>query len=152
MKGIFKGKGLYTIAISTMFLGGFLLLVLFGTASYKRVNSLQEENGFQRTILSYLSVTLKSDRAAEIIVEEKEGVRVLTVAEKEGGFGKRIYLYEGHLVEDYGKLSERLFPKDATVIGEDSRFEISLEDDLLRIETDQGTVLIEVKDRKVSLR
>ena len=146
------GKGLYTVAISAMFLGGFLLLVVFGATSYRRVTSIEEGNRDHRAILSYLSTSLKADRASDIIIESKEGVSVLTILDEDGEYGKRIYLYEGNLVEDYGKADGKLFPKEATKIGDTGDFEIVYEDGLLRLITDEGEVDVDTKMREVIFR
>ena len=72
---------------------------------------------------------------------------MLVIADGDTGFGTRIYLHDGSLVEDYGRLDGQLYPDAAAVIGETDVFEIvPLKADLLRITTASGTVYIHVRN------
>ena len=139
-------SGIYIIALTTFFLGCFLLLVLFGTRSYRQVALRQSANNQHRALLSYLQTVTRSSET-EIAVGEGEYGTMLTVADGDTGFGTRIYIYEGELVEDYGKLSSALMPKGATHIAETKSFEIEeVRDDLLQITTDEGSVYIHIRE------
>ena len=138
-------SGIYIIVLTMFFLGCFLLLVLFGTRGYRQVALRQAANNQHRALLAYLQTVTRSSETA-IEVREGENGTVLVVADGDTGFGSRIYIYEGSLVEDYGKLSAGLMPAGAIRIAETEQFAIeTVREGLLRITTDEGSVYIHVR-------
>ena len=139
-------SGLTIIAITTFFLGSFLLLVLFGTNSYRHIAESQAENNHKRALLSYLLTAGKmseSDIYAGVTDTQED---MLVIADGDTGYGSRIYMYDGYLVEDYGRSGGELYPRDAARIADNSMFEIEeISDDLLMITTDKGIVYIHVR-------
>ena len=137
------GSGIYIIALTAFFLGCFLLLVLFGTNIYRNIAGRQAGNNEQRAILSYLLTTTKM---SELEIREGNDAQygeMLIVEDPGTGYANRIYIYDGYLVEDYGKTDGTLFPDSATQIGQTSSFEIQmLKEDLMKIRTDEGSVFI----------
>ena len=139
--------GLYTIGIVALFLAGFFLLVVFGARSFRDTVNGQYHNMDTRGILSYLSTTVKScDTADAVRVENGENGQVLVVADGDSGYGFRIYLREGDLVEDYASLSSPFMPEEAQVIGEATLFQVEQpEDDVLVVHTDAGRLLLKLR-------
>ena len=97
---------------------------------------------------SYLHTASKMNEAG-IYTEEKEGKLVLTVKDGDTGFGNRIYLHEGYLVEDFGKLDDELNASSAMQIGETSVFEVEkISESLLKISTSDGQVYISLFEKE----
>ncbi len=139
--------GLYTIGIVALFLAGFFLLVVFGARSFRDTVKGQSHNMETRGILSYLSTSIKgSDTAGAVRVEDSGTGQVLVVADGDSGYGMRIYLRDGELVEDYASLDAPLRPEEAQVVGETSLFKVERpREDLLIIHTDTGRVLLRLR-------
>ena len=139
--------GFYTIGIAALFLAGFFLLVIFGAQSYRDTVSGQYGNAENRTLLSYLSTTVKGyDSAGAVRVVDGEDGPVLCLEDGNTGYALRVYRNGTQLMEDYAADGAALSNEDAQVIGETSTFEIEWpKDDLMRISTDAGEVLIRVR-------
>ncbi|MCR4632980.1 MAG: DUF4860 domain-containing protein [Erysipelotrichaceae bacterium] len=130
------------------FIISFLLLVLFGTKIYQSISKNEEESALSRTLSSYLHTASKMNEAG-IYTEEKEGKLVLVVKDGDTGFGNRIYLHEGYLVEDFGKLDDGLNASSALQIGETSLFEVEkISESLLKISTSDGQVYISLFEKE----
>ena len=139
--------GLYTIGVAALFLAGFFLLVVFGAQSYRGTVNGQNDNVRTRTLLSYLATVLHgSDTRGAVAVEETEDGPILHVTDGSTGFELRIYRHDGSLVEDYAAAGSPLRPEGAQTIGETERFVVERPaDDLLRIGTDAGDVLLRLR-------
>lgn len=126
------------------FILSFLLLVLFGTKIYQSISLSQQESSLSRTLSSYLHTASKMNEAG-IYTETKEGKKVLVIRDGDTGFGNRIYLHEGYLVEDFGKLDDELNEASAIQIAKTSIFEIEeVSDTLLKVTTEDGEVFIDM--------
>ena len=139
--------GYYTIGIAALFLAGFFLLVLFGAQIYRGAAKSQETNFQTRSLNSYLSTCARAnDEAGGIQVQTSRYGQVLVLADGDTGYGLRVYLYEGSLVEDYAALDAPLSPENAQVIGQTRTFQIQpLTDGLLSVTTDAGRVLLGIR-------
>ena len=139
--------GYYTIGIAALFLAGFLLLVVFGSQSYRNSVVGQNENMQSRALLSYLATTVKAnDAAGGVRVEDSAYGPVLSVADGSSGYAVRIYQHEGLLLEDYAAADAELQPEEAQQIGETALFRIERpREDLLLIRTDAGRVLLQLR-------
>ncbi len=142
-------SGFYIILITAFFLGCFLLLVLFGTNIYRNIAGRQAANNDQRAILSYLLTTTKMNETEITAGTDGQYGTILTVEDAGTGYGNRIYVYDGYLVEDYGKVDGALMPDYAIRIGETSTFEIDeINDSLMKVSTDEGSVFVHIRDAK----
>jgi len=140
-------SSLYTLGIVTLFLGGFLLLVVFGAASYRNITLSQSENNHVRELQSYLLTTIQSNKLNKMYLKEAEEAdsKVLYIEDIDSTYGFRIYNYQGNLVEDYGEMNGKLYPKDANVLGENSTLNFELVNpELLKITTDLGSIYVKV--------
>lgn len=142
--------GLYALGIAAMFIGGFLMLVVFGATTYQRTVDLQDENYHTREVLSYLATSLKADQATQIYEAEIDGRQVLVINVGDTGYANRIYVNDGNLVEDFGRIGSSLDPENASVITTNEKFEISHVNNLLVISTDEGDVKVNVRNDEVS--
>ena len=139
--------GLYAVAIALLFLIGFFLLVVFGSQNYRNTIGSQSGNMHERSLLSYLATTVKAyDARGAVWLEEADRGQILHIADGDTGYALRIYLHDGCLVEDYAAADAPLSPDAAQVIGECTDFRaLWLAEDLLRIETDAGPVLLHLR-------
>lgn len=128
--------------MTAFFIMSFLLLVIFGTGIYRNISVSREESSLSRTLSSYLHTASKMNEAG-IYTESKDGKLVLVIKDSDTGYGNRIYLHEGYLVEDFGKLDDQLYPDSALKIAQTSVFEIEkMNEDLLKVKTSDGDVYI----------
>ena len=138
---------LFTLGIATLFLGGFLLLVVFGATSYRNIVDSQDDNNHTRELMSFLSTTLSANKYNEIYTYSDAAVdsKVLVIVDDDGTHAVRIYNYDNNLVADYGSKDGQLWPQDANIIGNNSVFKIrQIHNELLEIETDLGKVYANV--------
>ena len=140
--------GLYTIGIAMLFLVGFFLLVVFGAQSYRNTVAVRNDNMESRAVLSYLSTTIRGyDSEGAVHAEDTEYGQMLVVADGESGYGLKIYCYEGDLIEEYASLTAPLAPGHAQKIGRSGRFDVKIQDHLVRVDTDAGHVLVKLRSR-----
>ncbi len=137
----------YMLGILTLFLGGFLLLVVFGATSYRTITLSQSENNHVRELQSYLLTTIQSNKLNKMYLKEAEEAdsEVLYIEDVDSNYGFRIYNYQGNLVEDYGEMNGKLYPEDANVLGKNSELSFELVNpELLKITTDLGSIYVKV--------
>ena len=140
-----NNSGIYIIVLTAFFLGCFLLLVIFGTKTYRNIADRKDANNEQRAILSYLLTTTKMSETEISAGQDAAYGKYLLVEDPGTGYGNRIYLFDGYLVEDYGKTDGKLYPDAATRIGRTELFEVNeISDGLLKINTDEGSVFIHI--------
>ena len=139
--------GLFTLGIATLFIGGLLMLVVFGAVTYRSVVGLQQGNDHTRALSAYL-LTAVSERATDPIrVEQSADGQVLVIAEPDTGYAVRIYCHDGMLVEDYARDGSALNPQSANPLGENAVFAVrEAADGLLSITTDAGEVFVRAED------
>lgn len=137
-----NSKEFSLMIMTAFFIMSFLLLVIFGTGIYRNISVSREESSLSRTLSSYLHTASKMNEAG-IYSESKDGKLVLVIKDSDTGYGNRIYLHEGYLVEDFGKLDDQLYPDSALKIAQTSVFEIEkMNEDLLKVKTSDGDVYI----------
>jgi len=142
--------GLIIIGITAFFLGCFFLLLIFGTGIYRGIVSRQSENQMERALSSYLLTVSRNGEAGIQMGVMEDGRQVLIVEDGDSGYGSRIYLHEGYLVEDYGKIDGAYYPDLAIRIGENDRFAIEMiKEDLMKIETVKGNVYLHLRNGEV---
>ncbi|MBR1455743.1 MAG: DUF4860 domain-containing protein [Oscillospiraceae bacterium] len=137
----------YTVGIAALFLAGFLLLVVYGSQSYRNTVAGQDDNMRSRALLSYLATAVHANDSADAVsVLDSDYGQVLSVADGGSGYAVRIYRYENTLVEDYAAADAALLPKEAQPIGETAIFTVDRPaEDLLLINTDAGRVLLRLR-------
>ncbi|MBQ6126170.1 MAG: DUF4860 domain-containing protein [Erysipelotrichaceae bacterium] len=135
-------SGLFIIGITAFFLGCFMLLIVFGVGVYRNVVEMQNSTNDLRSLSSYL-LTVSKVGETGISVEEGAYGKMLVIEDGDTGHGNRIYVYEGELLEDFGKIGGKLYPDAAIRIAETEVFTIEeLKNDLLKITTSAGSVYI----------
>lgn len=141
----------FAMGIATLFIGGFLLLVVFGAVSYSNMMRSEQANADFRRINAYLNTSLTADRCGTVRVDRDTRFGDVLVAEdSDTGYAFRIYCRDGKLVEDYGESHGELIPEDALEIGDTSTFSVDFtEDGLMLVTTDMGTVRVTGYGREV---
>ena len=141
-------SGLFIIGITAFFLGCFMLLIVFGVGVYRNVVEMQNRTNDLRSLSSYL-LTVSKVGETGISVEEGAYGKMLVIEDGDTGYGNRIYVYEGELLEDFGKISGKLYPDAAIRIAKTDVFTIEeLENDLLKITTSAGSVYIHMLEER----
>ncbi len=120
-----------------------LVLVVFSARAYKNTVDLQNGNDRLRSMLSYAVTAVNSDRADTVTLEDRDGIQVLCIRDKEAGSERRIFFLDGRVFEDSGMIGSKIYPEDASEIGEAERFEfVQVSEELIRIDTDLGSTYI----------
>ncbi|MBQ1306813.1 MAG: DUF4860 domain-containing protein [Erysipelotrichaceae bacterium] len=141
-------SGLFIIGITAFFLGCFMLLIVFGVGVYRNVVEMQNQTNSLRSLSSYL-LTVSKVGETGISVEEGAYGKMLVIEDGDTGYGNRIYVYEGELLEDFGKIGGKLYPDAAIRIAETEVFTIEeLKNDLLKITTSAGSVYIHMLEER----
>lgn len=141
-------SGLFIIGITAFFLGCFMLLIVFGVGVYRNVVEMQNQTNELRSLSSYL-LTVSKVGETGISVEEGAYGKMLVIEDGDTGYGNRIYVYEGELLEDFGKINGKLYPDAAIRIAETDVFTIEeMENDLLKITTSAGSVYIHMLEER----
>lgn len=145
----------YTMGVAALFLAGFFLLVVFGARTYRQVAAGQERNNQTRALLSYLSTCVKSgDRADAVRIQEgpgEKGSPMLVVADQDTGYGIKIYLQEGSLLEEYSSLDAAPDASAAQEIGRTEVFQVEeLSDGTFAVTTDAGRTLFSVRGQSAA--
>ncbi len=136
--------GLYTIAISVLFMTGFLLLVVFGANIYRDTVRKQDGNNGTRSLLAYVSSCVKSGDSGSVSIKKDSRLgSVIVIKDGSTGYAKRIYRYKDSLVEDYDTIGSAYHPKDAETIGHTKTFSVKRKNSsLIEVRTDAGRVLL----------
>ena len=141
-------SGLFIIGITAFFLGCFMLLIVFGVGVYRNVVEMQNQTNSLRSLSSYL-LTVSKVGETGISVEEGAYGKMQVIEDGDTGYGNRIYVYEGELLEDFGKIGGKLYPDAAIRIAETEVFTIEeLKNDLLKITTSAGSVYIHMLEER----
>lgn len=143
--------GLYVIGIAALFLAGFLMLVIFGAQTYRNTVGVQTGNNEMRATLSYLSAAVRAADVegavytAETILEDGTDTQVLMLLDGDTGYALRIYCRDGNLMEEYALAEAALTPSASSVIGQTQTFDVKKDGGILRIRTDEGSVLLHLR-------
>ncbi len=128
-------------------MAGFLLLVVFGARSYRNTVESRTENMEMRALSSYFWTILKAnDQRDAVEITDSEYGYLLSIHDRENDSVIRIYGYDGCLMEEYSSPDLELTPEDSEEIGKTQVFSAEFAaEDLLRITTDEGTVLVTLR-------
>ena len=138
---------LLSVGIVTLFLTGFLLLVVFGAKSYRDVVDSQYDCMDARGLSAYIAASVKAnDRRGAVSVESSDYGPVLVVNDSESGYALRYYRYDGQLVEDFARAGTPLAPEGAQRIAPTEVFSVERRaDGLFAVLTAAGQTLLYVR-------
>lgn len=124
-----------------------IVLVVFAANSYKSVNENRSYNYDTRSQLSYIANKISAgDEAGGISVrQEGGGVLVITDFIESGNYETRFYLDSGVLMEEYSRAEAALNPAKASAVGETESFKVSLNNNIVTVSTDMGTLAVCLK-------
>jgi len=133
----------FAIGTVALFLMGFLLLVIFGARIYRDTVAGQAGNNDTRAQLSYLVTTVRgNDSRGAVSVSGTAEAPLLVIRDGDSGYAFRVYLSEGRLVEDFAPTDAPLDPAAGQIIGTTNTFTARKDGALLRMSTDEGSVLV----------
>lgn len=125
-----------------------LCLVFMVVTAYKSANLYRMENDAQRKENSYMFNKIRS-------YDYKDGVKiekgkygdmiVLSDYTDEGIFETRIYSHKGSIYEEYRAKTEALNYFDAVEISKSERFEATKKDDIIKVITDSGEMIVALR-------
>lgn len=129
------------LALFTTVVLGLLVLCIIMASGYRNVVTQRDADNTTRAALSSLASSVKAADSVGALgsMDGPEG-DVLVLADQEGGYETRIYLYQGHLVSEYVASSARLSPSTAVELATTTTFSFEyVSDNLLAVSTDEGT-------------
>ena len=139
-KGI--GDIISTITVAVLLIV-IILLVVFSASSYRRSTESQEINDNRRAVLSYVITAAKDHAPGAVTIKDFAGSPGIAIAAG-AGFEQKIYCHDGKLLEEFSRDDMPAYPDDANEIGTVGMFEPSfLDDEILEIKTDLGTVYVD---------
>lgn len=132
-------------AVITLFL---LVALLAGMSAYRSANEMRTSADEMRLGLSLLSNSIRTNDVTDAVgvAEGPEGPALVLTEHLEGGsYETRLYLFEGHVMEEYTRAGSAFTPERAREVVESSRFEFEYADGLLTIYTDQGSACVALR-------
>lgn len=135
---------LFAMALFTVMIGCIFGLIILGSNLYSSLVQSQTQNNTIRAGLCYLSTSVHA-ADAENAISIRNGPQgdALVLTNSESGYETRIYLLNGHLVEELSPIGSDFSTDDAQPITEMQEFKpCFLSAQLLSIETSSGTVRI----------
>ncbi len=132
--------------------GAFVILLLLGlwmgTVAFRAITSMQSTTDAARLSLNSLQNRVRSFDAVDSfsVAQGPEGkAMVFTYRLEAGDYETRLYLYQGALVQELAFSTDPYLPMTASKIVETQTFSFELEDDLLTVHTDQGSVNVALR-------
>lgn len=122
-----------------------ITMVMVAVCGYRASVSTQSKTNTQRRELSYISNKIhEMDVKDGVSIRENEFGDVLVLTDIAGDeiYETRIYLNEGKLYEEYAEASSEFNPQSANLISNTEKFDLSMEDGLIRLETDSGKTCV----------
>lgn len=136
-----KAAPIFSMALFVLMLGCILVLTILGSGLYVSLVNSQQGNNSLRASLSYVSARVRyADEAGAVSVRVSEYGDVLVLAEplEATGYETRIYLHGGSIMEEYVLAGEPMRPEAAQAITKTESFALSLDGDLLTVQTGEG--------------
>lgn len=138
----------FSTLLLAVFFSALLMALTCGVNVYRKVSDIQTANGSMREGLELIQNLVRSNDANESIAfgEGPEGRSLVIVQHLDSGtYETRVYLYEGHIVQEYSLAGSAYTPDKASVICTSDTFSFSYKAGLLSVSTDQGTAEIALR-------
>lgn len=125
----------FVLSIFCLFTVLSLFLVLIGANVYRSIVSQTQSNSETRTLLSYVSNKVHSAGAGEVSLQTVSGVPALVLSSAYNGQEYRTYIYEynGAVMEQFTRASNRFTPGQGDKITSVSKFSMSQSGQELRL-------------------
>ena len=150
-------KHMSSRAFTTLLMAVFFIILMIGLAGgatmYSSITDTQVRNSniYQQAGLIANTVHANDTLFSLAKGEGPEGASLVMVeATDDGTYETRLYLYKGHVMEEFALADKPYNPSKATVLFDSDTFEFSLEGKLLTITTDTGTCDITMRSRQGS--
>lgn len=143
--------GLLSVGLFMVFITVVLVSLLVGTRIYSRVDRQQAMIDDSRLGMSLLVNYVRATDATDSVGtgEGPEGDALLLLEHlRSGTYETRIYLYQGHIVEEYAPEDKPYAPEKATQIMMSDSFSFDYEGSLLTITTDAGSTEVALRCAK----
>lgn len=131
----------FTAVLFALFLLTLLMAIVAGTNVYRALYDLRADADNTRLSLNLVANTVHANDAVNSVAvgEGPEGKSLVLVERLESGtYETRIYLYSGHIVEEYSLAEASYNPERATQVAPSNTFDFSYANGLLTIQTDEG--------------
>ena len=140
--------GFFSVALFMVIIVVVLVALMVGTRIYSRLNAQQSSMDSSRLSMNLLVNNVRANDALDAIEvgQGPEGDALVLVERlRSGTYETRIYLYQGHVVEQYAVAAKPYEPEKATPIVPSETFSFSFEDGLLTITTDAGSAEVALR-------
>lgn len=147
-KPIYVSQKSSTRILMLVFLAILLIALVLGVTVYKNVATIEMSADEGRLGKQVIANVVRSDDGIGTIKIGKgpEGPSLVAVENIESGsYETRIYLTEGTIVQEYTFAGSPYNPSNAVKLANSSRFDLSYNDGLLTILTDQGATSVALR-------
>ena len=139
----------FTGLLFLLFIVTMLMAIMMGTNVYKNLQAIQDKADNQRSGANLISSIVHTNDAIDAVAigEGPEGQSLVLVENTaSGSYETRIYKYQGKIVEEYSIEGTPYNPQRAiSSIIPANTFSVSYSKSLLSVETDEGTVKIDLR-------
>lgn len=135
----------FALALFVLMLGCVLMLAVFGAQVYGALTASQNRNKEVRAGLSYVAARLRAADAAQAVsvASGPQGdALLLSDIGEDTGYETRIYLCDGQLVEEYTAAENEYDPASAQPVARTDTFAVTVDNHLVTVSTDQGTIRV----------
>lgn len=143
-----RASSVFPVLLLAVFFSALLMALICGVSVYRKVSDTQVANNSAREGLGLIQNLVRANDASESIAvgDGPEGRSLVVVQHLDTGtYETRIYLYEGHIVQEYSLAGSAYTPDKASEICSSGTFAFSYKTGLLSISTDQGTAEIALR-------
>ena len=148
-KSLRSSTRIFTIVLLAVFFIALMIMLAAGVTMYRSVANDQLEANATRIQAGLLANTVHANDVAGAVGEGAgpEGrALVLTRVDADGDkFETRMYLYQGHIVQESSMAGRAYAPERAEQLMPSSTFDFELTDGLLVISTDHGDTAIALR-------
>lgn len=148
-KGKSNAERLFPLVLLAVFVVVDLLALVAGTHAYQSLTSMQNKSDAYITTVGPLISSVRAHDANGAVrkMSGPEGeALVLVDGDEMGTYENRIYLYKGHIVQEYALSGSSYEPEKATVLSESSTFAFEYTNGLLTLHTDAGTTKVALRN------
>ena len=150
-----KGDGLqraFSILLFTVFVVVDLLALAAGASSYGSLTKMQSANDERIMSLGPIMSSVRANDAKGGISRSKDAPEgealVLSHSDSVGTYETRIYLYQGHIMQEFALEGAPYTPQKATPLAESSTFSFAYSEGVLTIATDAGQCKIALRSQQ----
>lgn len=147
-KPIFVSQKSSTRILMLVLLAVLLMALILGVTVYRNVANIQIDADDGR-LRSYgiANVVRSGDGVGSIkFGNGPEGYALVAMEHLDfGTYETRIYLNNGHIVQEYSNAEAPYDPSKAVILADSSKFDLSYNNGLLTIATDQGTTSVALR-------